>query len=143
MQIKLAISHSHIVRAPGQPVPALILPVQAPGKVARAVPVCKPVAGLRLEKLHSQIVQQAVLLLLFVGCLTSQKHASTPQGRICLDNFTRCHTEIEVADPSFYLTQPQYTDTGPLSVWQHVQLSEQIRPRDTLACCWDVEQIRP
>ena len=26
------------------------------------------------------------------------------------------------------------------SVWQHVKLSEQIRPRDTLACCWDVKQ---
>ena len=27
-----------------------------------------------------------------------------------------------------------------ISVWQHVKLSEQIRPRDTLACCWDVKQ---
>ena len=25
-------------------------------------------------------------------------------------------------------------------MWQHVRLSEQIRPRDTLACCWDVKQ---
>ena len=25
-------------------------------------------------------------------------------------------------------------------VWQHVKLSEQIRPWDTLACCWDVKQ---
>ena len=25
-------------------------------------------------------------------------------------------------------------------MWQHVQLSEQIRPRDTLACCWGVKQ---
>ena len=30
-------------------------------------------------------------------------------------NFTCCHTEIEVADPTFYLTQSQYTDTGPTS----------------------------
>ena len=27
-----------------------------------------------------------------------------------------------------------------ISVWQHVQLSEQIRPWDTLACCWEVKQ---
>ena len=27
-----------------------------------------------------------------------------------------------------------------ISVWQHVKLSEQIRPWDTLACCWDVKQ---
>ena len=26
------------------------------------------------------------------------------------------------------------------SVWQHIKLSEQIRPWDTLACCWDVKQ---
>ena len=28
-----------------------------------------------------------------------------------------------------------------ISVWQHVKLSEQIRPWDTLACCWDVKQL--
>ena len=25
-------------------------------------------------------------------------------------------------------------------MWQHVKLSVQIRPWDTLACCWDVKQ---
>ena len=50
--------------------------------------------------------------LLFVSCLTSQQHASVHQGRICTDNFTCSHTEIEVADQTFYLTQSQYTDTG-------------------------------
>ena len=52
---------------------------------------------------------------LFVGCLTFQQHASVSQERICSDNFTFCHTETEVADPTFYLTQSQYTDTGPTS----------------------------
>ena len=51
----------------------------------------------------------------FVGCLTSQQHASVSQGRICSDNFTCCHTKIEVADPTFHLTQSQYIDTGPTS----------------------------
>ena len=54
-------------------------------------------------------------LLLLVGCLTSQQHASVSQGRICSDNFTCCHTEMEVADQTFHLTQSQYTDTGPTS----------------------------
>ena len=44
-----------------------------------------------------------------------QQHANVSQGRICSDNFTCCHTEIEVADQTFYLTQPQYTDAGPTS----------------------------
>ena len=26
--------------------------------------------------------------------------------------------------------------SASISVWQHMQFSEQIRPRDTLACCW-------
>ena len=52
---------------------------------------------------------------LLVGCLTSQQHASVSQGRICSDNFACCHTEIEVADQTFHLTQSQYTDTGPTS----------------------------
>ena len=47
-----------------------------------------------------------------IACLTSQQHAS---GRICSDNFTCCHTQIEVADQTFYLTKSQYTDTGPTS----------------------------
>ena len=40
-----------------------------------------------------------------LACLTSQQQASVSQGRICSDNFTCCHTEIEVADQTFYLTQ--------------------------------------
>ena len=55
------------------------------------------------------------MFCLLVGCLTSQQHASVSQGRICTDNFTCCHTETEVADPTFYLTQSQYTDTGQTS----------------------------
>ena len=64
-------------------------------------------------------------VLLFVGCLTSQQHASVSQGRICSDtctcwqifedSFTCCHTEIEVADQTFHLTQSQYTNTGATS----------------------------
>ena len=46
-------------------------------------------------------------------CLMSQQHASVSQGRICSDKFTCCYTEIQVADQTLYLTQSQYTDTGP------------------------------
>ena len=53
------------------------------------------------------------LVCLLVGCLTSQQHASVSQRRICSDNCTCCHTEIEFADQTFFLTQLQYTDTGP------------------------------
>ena len=52
---------------------------------------------------------------LLVGCLTSQQQASVSRGRVCSDNFTCCHTEIEGAGQTFYLTQSQYTDTGPTS----------------------------
>ena len=44
---------------------------------------------------------------LLIGCLMPLQHASVSQGRICSDNFTCCHTEIEVADPTFHLTQSQ------------------------------------
>ena len=52
---------------------------------------------------------------LLVACLTSQQHARVSQGQICWDNCTCCHTETEVADQTFYLTQSQYTDTGHTS----------------------------
>ena len=59
----------------------------------------------RAEKIHS----------LFVGCLTSQQHASLCQERIYSDNCMCCHTEIEVEDQTFCLTKSQYIDTGPTS----------------------------
>ena len=52
---------------------------------------------------------------LLVGCLTSHQQTSVSQGRICSDSFTCCYTEIEDADQTIYLTQSQYTDTGPTS----------------------------
>ena len=55
------------------------------------------------------------LVCLLVGCSTSQQHAGISHRRICSDNFTCCQTEIEFADPIFYLTQSQYTDTGSTS----------------------------
>ena len=63
------------------------------------------------------LVQELVIkgqrvVCLLVGCLTSQQHASESQGWICSDSFTCCHTEIEAADQTSYLTQSQYTDTG-------------------------------
>ena len=64
---------------------------------------------------NDHLVFSRMFVCWLVDCLTSQQHASVSQGRICSDNFTCCHTEIEVADPTFYLTQSQYTDTGPTS----------------------------
>ena len=48
-------------------------------------------------------------------CLPSQQHASVSQGRICSDKGTYCHTQIEVSDQTFYLTQSHYTDNPPTS----------------------------
>ena len=58
---------------------------------------------------------KARIVCLLVGCLTSRQHAGVSQGRICSGNFTCCQTQIEVADQPVYLTQSQYTDTGPTS----------------------------
>ena len=86
--------------------------------------------------------------MLFVTCLTSQQHASVSQRWICSENLTCCHTEIEVTDPNFHLTQSQYTDTGPTSpstdpitpgAWQgshwnaNFQVTGMTRPRKILA----------
>ena len=84
-----------------------------------------------------------------LACLTSQQQASVSQGRICSDNFTCCHTEIEAADPTFYLTQSRYTDTGPTSpsadpimpgAWQgshwsaNFEVTGMTRPRKKSRC---------
>ena len=68
-----------------------------------------------VRQTETPMLAMKVAIVLFVGCLSSQQHASVSQGRICTDNFTCCHTEIEAADPTLRLTQSQYTDTGPTS----------------------------
>ena len=96
-----------------------------------ALPKCKA-PGLQVKYPTHNTTGEVCLL---VGCLMSQQHASVSQGRICIDNFTCCHTEIEVADQTFHLTQSQYTDTGPTSpradpitpgAWQGSHLSANV-----------------
>ena len=82
---------------------------------------CSSSAAVTLEntRIIDEVYQKhrlvGLVVCLLVGCLTSQQHASVSQGRVCSDNFTCCHTEIEVVDQTFYLTQSQYTDAGPTS----------------------------
>ena len=61
-----------------------------------------------LLDIHITTIMSLTLLLLFVGCLTSQQHASVSQGRVCSDKSMYYHTEIDVADRTFYLTRSQY-----------------------------------
>ena len=67
------------------------------------------------EHVHACVWQLVCVCVRVRCCLTSQQHASVSQGRICSDNFSCCHTEIEVADPTLHLPKSQYTDTGPTS----------------------------
>ena len=71
---------------------------------------CESVENCSLPPPHRKVLW--VLNSLFVCWLLN-----VPATRecICPDNFTCCHTEMEVADQTFYLTQSQYTDTGPTS----------------------------
>ena len=63
------------------------------------------------------VVMVDMMVVMFVCWLLNVPATcySVSQGRICSDNFTCCHTDIEVADQTSYLTQSQYTDTGPAS----------------------------
>ena len=54
--------------------------------------------------LHVLISLERFVCWLF-ACSTSQQHASIAQRQICSDNRTCCHTEIETANKTFYLTQ--------------------------------------
>ena len=91
--------------------------LQWQGRVTRASGLSKTILQGTVQggRRRGRQMKNWTVCLLFVGCLTSQQHASVSQGRICTDNFTCCHTEIEAADQTFHLTQSQYTDTGPTS----------------------------
>ena len=52
------------------------------------------------------------------NCSAARWLLSVPATCYCISetdllHFMCCHTEIEVADQTFYLTQSQYTNTGP------------------------------
>ena len=52
LQIQFSTSPSHSIQTPGQPVPALTLYRQAPGRVATGVPIDKSLVRLDPEKSH-------------------------------------------------------------------------------------------
>ena len=82
------------------PVPGMSATVIIVLAVASCIKYC--LAGLVIRR------QPWEWLLLFVGYWTSQQHACAPQGLICSDKGTCCHTEIEVADRNF-LSHPVTT----------------------------------
>ena len=47
--------------------------------------------------------------------LTTQQHPNSPLEQICLDKFLCCHTEIEDANETCYLTKSLHADTRPIS----------------------------
>ena len=81
--------------------------------LARAA-TCRQQLQIKLSASPSHSILWTVCCLL-VGCLTSQQNASVSQGRTCFDNFTSCHMKTDDANQTLYLTQSQYTGTGPTS----------------------------
>ena len=63
----------------------------------------------------SSALQPGRSVQVVVSCFTSRQHASVSQGRICSNNCTCCHTKVEVANQTCYLTQSQYNDPRPTS----------------------------
>ena len=59
-----------------------------------------------MQRVWLEVVSISLTIRLLV--VMSQQYASVSQGRIC-------HTDTQVADPTFYLILSQYTDTGPTS----------------------------
>ena len=58
---------------------------------------------------------RGICFVYIFSCLVwaSPNRQSAYQGRICLNNFTRCHSDSEVADQTCPLTGSHNTDTGP------------------------------
>ena len=105
------VSASHSALTPGQLVLVLTLLRQA---ILRPLDFQSQVP-LGLEWIPGPPTLVMMFVCWLVDCLTSQLHAIVSQGRTCSDNLTCCHTETELADPTFHLTQSQYTDTRPTS----------------------------
>ena len=94
-RIKLPILPSHGILTPGQPVPTLTQQRQAPDSAATKAPMSE--------------------LLIGTGCCWLV--GKSPSKRISGTDLLRqnCHTGIEIAGQTCYLTQSQYVDTWPTS----------------------------
>ena len=68
----------------------------------------------RKLKISVLCAKKCVVVVVVRLLLNVPQHARVSQGSFCID--ICCNTEIEVADQTFYLTQSQYTDTGPTSL---------------------------
>ena len=74
-----------------------------------------------LSLTHIRVQADRQFVCWLVGCLLSQQRAGVSQ--ICEDRFTCCHTEIDVAEQTFCLTQSQYTGpTSPNAVLVYIGL---------------------
>ena len=110
-------------------VPALTGEYQAQDMVATRVPSLESLVSLDRRRRDSIPVPPVLEeLLLFVRCLTSQPQASASQGRICSGRCACCHTEIEAAGPTCYLTQSRYTDSGPTSPSADLMMPGRVVP---------------
>ena len=107
------------------PLPSLWLQETAPPatndgvhhSAVSVLPTSGPVGRANAWRTGDRGIESRFGVCLFVGWLLNVPATSysVSQGRIWSDNFTCCHTEIEAADQTFYLTQSLYTDTGPTS----------------------------
>ena len=72
---------------------------------------------------------------------TSDLNTGTPVAILPDALHSRVSTGIGWASVSIlWLSQMECWSATSISVWQHVNLSEQIYLWETLACCWDAKQ---
>ena len=67
------------------------------------------------NKRHQISRMTKTLSEIFLCWLTLQQHVSISKGRICLDNWLCCHTDIEVPDQTGYLTWSHCIDSKLIS----------------------------
>ena len=94
---------------------------ESPALGAEAFPLGHRGGGLKTSAYSSSLA-----LLLLVGCLTSQQHASVSQGRICTDKFTWCHTWDRSCRSNF--------PSHPVTVYWH---------RADQSQCWPINAQAP
>ena len=94
-----------------------VQPEDVAARLLQLLPVHQPDSPMVIHlDISYEVCFSPWLVCLFLGCLASQEHAGVSQGQPdLLRQFYVCHTEIEVADQTVYLTQSQYTDTRPTS----------------------------
>ena len=95
-----------------------------------------------LDPLGKTVLLQGPHSNCFFGCSMFNNVQNDSQRRVCYEQFTRCHAEIEAAVQTCYLTHCTMTPGQPIEKLTFLCLKSREKPQDNLFCSQGCDSTR-